>query len=58
MISNDELEKQVIEWLVREAEKLAALVEQEVQVTEEPAEVKTLRASLNTSRCFTIKSSD
>jgi hypothetical protein len=48
MISNDELEKQVIEWLVREAEKLAALVEQEVQVTEEPAEVKTLRASLNT----------
>ncbi len=47
MISNDELEKQVIEWLVREAERLATLVEQEIQVTEEPAEVKTLRASLN-----------
>jgi Recombinase zinc beta ribbon domain/Recombinase len=48
MISNDELEKQVIEWLVRKAERLAILVEQEVQVTEEPAEIRTLRASLNT----------
>ena len=48
MISNDELEKQVIECLVEEAERLASMVEQEVQVTEEPAELKTLRASLNT----------
>jgi DNA invertase Pin-like site-specific DNA recombinase len=48
MISNDELEKQVIELLVKEAERLAALVEQEVQIQEEPAEIKILRASLNT----------
>jgi site-specific DNA recombinase len=48
MISNDELEKQVIEWLVQEAERLALMVEQEVQVTEETTELKTLRASWNT----------
>jgi DNA invertase Pin-like site-specific DNA recombinase len=48
MISNDELEKQVIEWLVQEAEKLATLVEQEVEITKEPAQIHTLRVSLNT----------
>jgi site-specific DNA recombinase len=48
MISSDELEKQVISHLVREAERLATLVEQEVKITEEPLEVKTLRASLKT----------
>lgn len=48
MISSDELEKQVIEYLVQEAERLATLVEQEVEITEEPKEVKTLRSSLNT----------
>ncbi len=47
MISSDELEKQVIEHLVREAARLAGLVEQEAKVEESP-EVKTLRSSLNT----------
>ena len=48
MISSDNLEQQVIEHLVKEAEKLAGLAEQETQVMEESPEVKTLRASLNT----------
>lgn len=48
MIASDNLEKQVIEYLVREAEKLAVLAEQETKVIEEPSQVKTLRASLNT----------
>ncbi|MEA5599145.1 fdxN element excision recombinase XisF [Rivularia sp. UHCC 0363] len=48
MISSDNLEKQVIEHLVKEAEKLAGLAEQETQVMQESPEVKTLRASLNT----------
>lgn len=48
MISSDNLEKQVIEHLVKEAERLARLVEQETKVMEESPEVKTLRASLNT----------
>lgn len=48
MISSDELEKQVINHLVREAERLAGLVEQEVVTKEESSEIKTLRASLNT----------
>ncbi|MBE9213934.1 recombinase family protein [Plectonema cf. radiosum LEGE 06105] len=48
MISSDNLEKQVIEYLVKEAEKLAVLAEQKTKVIEEPSQVKTLRASLNT----------
>ena len=48
MISSDSLEKQVIEYLVKEAERLAGFVEEETKIIEEPAEVKTLRASLNT----------
>ncbi|BAY66102.1 fdxN element site-specific recombinase XisF [Calothrix brevissima NIES-22] len=48
MIASDELEKQVINHLVHEAEKLAGLVEQKVDNTEESAEIKTLRTSLNT----------
>ncbi|BAZ40418.1 fdxN element site-specific recombinase XisF [Calothrix sp. NIES-4101] len=48
MIASDDLEKQVIQYLVREAERLAGLVEQDIYITEEPQEVKTLRASLNT----------
>lgn len=48
MISSDSLEKQVIEYLVKEAERLARLVEQETKIIEEPAQVKTVRASLNT----------
>ncbi|MGD1873106.1 MAG: fdxN element excision recombinase XisF [Mastigocoleus sp.] len=48
MISSDKLEKQVISQLICEAERLAGLVEQETKLTEEPTEVKTLRASLNT----------
>ena len=48
MISSDELEAQVINYLVREAERLAELVEKEVETTAESPEVKTLRASLNT----------
>ena len=48
MISSDSLEKQVIEHLVKESERLAGLVEQETKVISEPATVKTLRASLNT----------
>ncbi|MEM7555509.1 MAG: fdxN element excision recombinase XisF [Cyanobacteria bacterium P01_A01_bin.84] len=48
MISSDNLEKQIIEYLVHEAERLAGLVEQETKLIEEPVEVKTLRASLNT----------
>ena len=48
MISSDKLEKQVIENLVSQAERLAGLVEQETKIVEEPPEVKTLRASLNT----------
>ncbi|MEH1968882.1 fdxN element excision recombinase XisF [Nostoc sp.] len=48
MISSDELEKQVINHLVREAERLTGLVEQEVDSSEESPEIKTLRASLNT----------
>jgi hypothetical protein len=48
MISSDELEKQVIGYLVREAERLAGLGEQEVDSSEESLEIKTLRASLNT----------
>ncbi|MEC4815243.1 MAG: fdxN element excision recombinase XisF [Scytonema sp. PMC 1069.18] len=48
MISSDELEKQVINHLVHQAERLAGLVEQEVDFSEESPEVKTLRASLNT----------
>ncbi len=48
MISSDELEAQVINHLVREAERLAGLVEKEVEKTTESPEVKTLRASLNT----------
>ena len=48
MISSDSLEKQVIEYLVKEAERLAGLVEQETKIIDEPAQVKTLRASLNT----------
>ncbi|MBV6626245.1 MAG: recombinase family protein [Rivularia sp. (in: Bacteria)] len=48
MISSDSLEKQVIEHLVKVAERLAGLVEKETKVLEEPASVKTLRASLNT----------
>ncbi|MDZ8055416.1 MAG: fdxN element excision recombinase XisF [Aulosira sp. ZfuVER01] len=48
MISSDELEKQVINHLIREAERLAGLVEQKVDSCEESPEVKTLRASLNT----------
>jgi DNA invertase Pin-like site-specific DNA recombinase len=48
MISSDNLEQQVIEHLVKEAERLAGLVEQETKVIQEPASVKTLRASLNT----------
>ncbi len=47
MISSDSLEKQVIEHLVKEAEKLAGLAE-ETQVMEESPEVKTLRASYST----------
>ena len=48
MISSDSLEKQVIEYLVKEAERLAGVVEQETKIIDEPAQVKTLRASLNT----------
>jgi outer membrane murein-binding lipoprotein Lpp len=48
MISSDNLEKQVIAYLVSEAERLAGLVEQEAKVMQESSEVKTLRASLNT----------
>ncbi|MBW4594588.1 MAG: recombinase family protein [Brasilonema angustatum HA4187-MV1] len=48
MISSDELEKQVINHLVHQAERLAGLVEQEVDSSEESPEVKILRASLNT----------
>ena len=48
MISSDELEKQVINHLVQQAERLAELVEQEVDTSEESSEVKILRASLNT----------
>ena len=48
MISSDNLEKQVIEHLIHQAEELAGLVQQETKLTEEPAEVKTLRATLNT----------
>lgn len=48
MIASDELEKQVINHLVREAERLAGLVEQKVDASEESPEIKTLRASLNT----------
>lgn len=48
MISSDELEKQVINHLVHQAERLAELVEQEVDSSEESSEIKILRASLNT----------
>ena len=48
MISSDSLETQVIEYLVKEAERLAGLVEEETKIIDEPAQVKTLRASLNT----------
>ncbi|MEM6753259.1 MAG: fdxN element excision recombinase XisF [Cyanobacteria bacterium P01_C01_bin.38] len=48
MISSDSLETQVIEYLVKEAERLAGLVEPQTKIIEEPAKVKTLRASLNT----------
>jgi DNA invertase Pin-like site-specific DNA recombinase len=48
MISSDELEAQVTNYLVHEAERLAEFVEKEVDTTTESAEVKTLRASLNT----------
>ncbi len=48
MISSDKLEKQVIEQLIKEAHRLAALVEQETKLNSESGEIKTLRASLNT----------
>lgn len=48
MIASDELEKQVINHLVGEAERLAGLVENKVDSPEEVPEIKTLRASLNT----------
>jgi Recombinase zinc beta ribbon domain len=48
MISSDELEKQVINHLVSEAERLAGLVEQKADSPDELPEIKTLRASLNT----------
>ena len=48
MISSDKLEEQTIDYLVREAERLASLVEQEVTDAKDSAEIKTLRASLNT----------
>lgn len=48
MIASDELEQQVINHLIREAERLAGLLEQEVNFTEEAPEIKTLRTSLNT----------
>ncbi|WP_448268144.1 fdxN element excision recombinase XisF [Nostoc sp. DSM 114159] len=49
MISSKILDIQVVDFLAQEAERLANLVETDEQtVVEESAEVKTLRASLNT----------
>lgn len=48
MISSDELEKQVINHIILEAERLATIVEQETTITQEPPQIKTLRTSLNT----------
>ncbi|GJD15353.1 fdxN element site-specific recombinase XisF [Rivularia sp. IAM M-261] len=48
MISSDELEKQVINHIILEAERLVTIVEQETTLTQEPPQTKTLRTSLNT----------
>lgn len=48
MISSDSLETQVIDHLVGHAERLVKLAEQEALLFDESAEIKTLRASLNT----------